>query len=210
MAPCRAEGTDDGFVFPAVTRTLYWIVADHVRYFMARCRLAKSSVGHQRPGSALWMAFQLDLDGDAASDVWLLQDISRKRGVAASDVLRLYEFCRRDGAWAVSLAGRVHSAERAGWGPLAVEHCPRELFRTGRVVLALAASHCAASRLCHESCWPQCRPRPVLVPMARERPYRQNRHWPVSSTLDVKDAWRHQGGRTGRTPHAHCDDYPSA
>ena len=60
----------------------------------------------------------------------------------------------------------------------------------GGVVLALAAPHCAASRLCHESCWPQCRPRLFLSQWLAHAPTRQNRHWPVSSTLDVKDEWR--------------------
>src|SRR5882724_3136588 len=167
---------------------------------MALCCLAKSSMCHQPPGTAFWMAFQLDLAGNAVSDLGRLQDLSGKRGVAELHVFWLHEFCRRDGAWVVPPAWRVYSAEWAWWCPVAVQHCPGELFCTGRMVLDLAAPHCAASRLCIEPRWPQCGLGFVLVPMAFASPQRPNRPWPVSATLDVRDEWCHYGRRTGRTP----------
>src|SRR6266446_1778964 len=133
---------------------------------MARCCLAKSPMGHQPSGTAFWMAVQLDLAGNAVSDLERLQDLSRKRGVAALHGFWLHEFCRRDGAWGVPPAWRVYSVEWAGGGPMAVQHCPGELCCPGRMVLDLAAPHCAASRLCLEPRWPQCGPGSVFVPLA--------------------------------------------
>src|SRR5437763_9581001 len=181
---------------------------------MAPCRLAKSALGHQPPGTALRMAFQLDLAGNTVSDLGCLQDVPGKRRPAVLHVVWLHEFCCRDGSWDIPPARRVYRTERAGWGPVAVQHCPGELFCPGRMGLDLAPPHCAASRLCVESRWPQCRPGSILVQMALTVSYRPNGPWEVSTLLDVRDNCTTQtcdkradiARRTGRTPHAYCEE----
>src|SRR6266852_2930266 len=70
--PERHKEQDYELVFPAVTRPLRRTLTGHVWHTVAGYGFTKSPLGHQPPGTALWMALKLALDGDAASDVWLL------------------------------------------------------------------------------------------------------------------------------------------
>src|SRR2546426_10642648 len=67
-----AKGTGHEHTHSTVTRAARRALAHDVWHSMAAGGSPKSPLGHQCPGAALWLAVQLALDGDAASDVWLL------------------------------------------------------------------------------------------------------------------------------------------
>src|SRR5215470_10701394 len=66
------EGTGHEQTHATVTRAARRALAHDVWPSLAAGSPPKSPLGHQCPGAALWLAGQLALDGDAASNLWLL------------------------------------------------------------------------------------------------------------------------------------------
>src|SRR5207244_12405069 len=123
-------------IYTSVTWAFCRALAYHVRYSMAAGGTAKSPLGHQCPGAALWMAFQLDLAGDSASHLAVLQGVSGDRRVSQlhlKSLLWLYDFCGRNRPWVVPPAGHMHRPERPWRRSVAVHYCPRQLFVPNRV-----------------------------------------------------------------------------
>src|SRR6266566_5300364 len=186
MAALSTKGAGHEHLYPAVARAICRAIPYHVRYSVAAGSAAKSPLGLQCPGAALWMAFQLDLAGDSASHLAVLQGVSGDRGVSQlhlTSLLWLYDFCGRNRPRVVPPAGPMHSPERPWRGPVAVQHCPRQLLGPRRVALDLAAPHRPTSRLCAQPCRPQRGCGSVPASVARTKPQRPNGPRAVSAPL---------------------------